>query len=137
MRICVSFILSNIFITLLSKNVSARLSSAFTRLGKRRVSSSSSSVTKQKTTATTSSSTKISSAFQASEHTRTSLMSCSGFHVCFLCLTCIQTQLFFFFGTRTEEQAPAADGVAERNVTGNMAAPRKAQHEPRHLADER
>lgn len=76
---------------------------------------------------------KISSAFQQ-VHKRTSLMSCLGIHVCFLCLTCIQTQLF---GNRTEEQAPTPDGVAERNVTGNMAAPRKAQHEPRHLADER
>ena len=76
---------------------------------------------------------KISSAFQQ-EHKRTSLMSCLGIHVCFLCLTCIQTRLF---GNRTEQQAPTPDGVAERNVTGNMAARRKAQHEPRHLADER
>lgn len=61
-------------------------------------------------------------------------MSCLGIHVCFLYLTCIQTQ---FFGNWTEEQAPTPDGVAERNVTGNMAALRKAQHERRHLADER
>lgn len=40
-------------------------------------------------------------------------------------------------GNQTEEPAPTPDGVAERNVTGNMAAPRKAQHEQRHLADER
>ena len=37
---------------------------------------------------------KISSAFQQ-EHKRTSLMRCLGIHVCFLCLTCIQTQLFW------------------------------------------
>lgn len=76
---------------------------------------------------------KKSVAFQQ-VYKRTRLMSCLGIHVCFLYLTCIQTQ---FFGNWTEEQAPTPDGVAERNVTGNMAALRKAQHERRHLADER
>lgn len=65
---------------------------------------------------------------------RTSLMSCFGIHVCCLCLTCIQTQLS---GNGTEEQVPTADGMAEQNVTGNEAAVRKAQHEAKHLADER
>lgn len=65
---------------------------------------------------------------------RTSWMSWTATRVCCLWLTCIQTRLF---GSRTEGQAPAPDGVAERSVTGNMAAARKAQHEQEPLADER
>ena len=118
--ICVSFLLGNIFITSLSNCLSTNVSQTLPNEEHQEEKNKKN----QK---------EISSAFQQ-VYKRTSLMSCLGILVCFLCLTCIQTQLF---GTRTEEQAPAPDGVAERNVTGNMAAQRKAQHEPRHLADER
>lgn len=108
-HVCVSFLQGNIFISSLSKCLCSDVSPAFLCIywTWHEVNTGISDKEKKKKW-------KNPAAFQQ-VYKRTSLMSCSGIHVCFLCLTCIQTQLF---GNWTEEQAPAPDGVAERNVTG-------------------